>query len=323
MYSHTVLTALLVWPVVGAAVVLLVPERWAKHVALAASLAEFAISVPLWWTFQPAAGMQFVLDLPWIPFWGIRYTVGVDGISLFMVLLTTFLVPLSVLGSYTYIATRERGFYALARRDVRVAAQDRQRDQERREQHHEQRDAVHADRVADAPEGDPRQVQHELHPGSGLEGPPQWHRDRELGEARGQGHVLRPALGHEQYDRGADHGPDEERGEHRVRVHASAPLRPLRRSRRPRTAPRTHPPLPSATGSPPIPRRATRPPSRSRAVRPPPARPRPSTAPRATTTSPAGRRWRRTAHRRTTSSRAADPAPAPGARGGPGPASPV
>src|SRR6059058_827028 len=113
MYSQAVLTALLAWPVVAAAGVLLVPERWAKHVALSASLVEFAISVPLWWTFQPAAGMQFVLDLPWIPAWGIRYTVGVDGISLFMVLLTTFLVPLSVLGSYTYIATRERGFYAL------------------------------------------------------------------------------------------------------------------------------------------------------------------------------------------------------------------
>src|SRR5204862_6505778 len=48
-----------------------------------------------------------------IPSWGIRYTVGVDGISLFMVLLTTFLVPLSVLGSYAYITTRERGFYGL------------------------------------------------------------------------------------------------------------------------------------------------------------------------------------------------------------------
>ena len=113
MYSQAVLTALLGWPVVAAAGVLLVPERWAKHVALSASLVEFAISVPLWWTFQPAAGMQFVLDLPWIPAWGIRYTVGVDGISLFMVLLTTFLVPLSVLGSYAYITTRQRGFYAL------------------------------------------------------------------------------------------------------------------------------------------------------------------------------------------------------------------
>jgi NADH-quinone oxidoreductase subunit M len=113
MYSQAVLTALLAWPVVAAAAVLLVPERWAKHVALAASLVEFAISVPLWWTFRPAAGMQFVLDVPWVSFWGIRYTVGVDGISLFMVLLTTFLVPLSVLGSYSYITTRERGFYAL------------------------------------------------------------------------------------------------------------------------------------------------------------------------------------------------------------------
>src|SRR5437764_695543 len=57
--------------------------------------------------------MQCIVDVPWIPSWGIRYTVGVDGISLFMVLLTTFLVPLSVLGSYAYITTRERGFYAL------------------------------------------------------------------------------------------------------------------------------------------------------------------------------------------------------------------
>src|SRR5205823_4699552 len=45
--------------------------------------------------------------------WSIRYSVGVDGISLFMVLLTTLLVPLSVLGSYSYITTRERAYYAL------------------------------------------------------------------------------------------------------------------------------------------------------------------------------------------------------------------
>src|SRR6266496_4040270 len=113
MYRDWVLTALLAWPVLGALVVLLVPPRWAKHVALAASVVEFALSVPLWWTFAPEGGFQFLLDLPWIPAWGIRYAVGVDGISLFLVLLTTFLVPLSVLGSYSYITTRERGFYAL------------------------------------------------------------------------------------------------------------------------------------------------------------------------------------------------------------------
>src|SRR5881392_791916 len=113
MYRQWVLTALLAWPALAALVVMVAPARWAKHVALAASLVEFAISVPLWWTFAPAGGFQFILDASWIPSWGIRYTVGVDGISLFMVLLTTFLVPLSVLGSYAYITTRERGFYAL------------------------------------------------------------------------------------------------------------------------------------------------------------------------------------------------------------------
>src|SRR5437773_6474093 len=113
MYAQAVLTALIVWPALAAVVVLAAPERWAKHFALAASLLEFAISVPLWWVFQPAGGMQLQLDVPWIPSWGIHYTVGVDGISLFMILLTTFLVPLSILGSYNYITTRERWFYAL------------------------------------------------------------------------------------------------------------------------------------------------------------------------------------------------------------------
>jgi NADH-quinone oxidoreductase subunit M len=113
MYRQWVLTALIAWPLIAAAGVLLAPTRWAKHLAFVASLIEFGLSVPLWWMFAPEGGVQFMLDAPWIPNWGIHYTVGVDGISLFMVLLTTFLVPLSVLGSYSYITTRERGFYSL------------------------------------------------------------------------------------------------------------------------------------------------------------------------------------------------------------------
>src|SRR6266567_2634037 len=113
MYAHWILTALIAWPAAAALAVLIAPPRVAKHLALAASLAELALSVPLWWTFVPSGGMQFQLDAPWIPSWGIHYTVGVDGISLFMILLTTFLVPLSILGSYNYITTRERWFYAL------------------------------------------------------------------------------------------------------------------------------------------------------------------------------------------------------------------
>src|SRR2546421_1480162 len=113
MYDTWVLTILLAWPLVAAGVVLVAPERWAKHLALAATIVEFALSVPLWWRFVPANGMQFQQGFAWIPTWGIHYRVGVDGISLFMVLLTTFLTALSVLGSYQHITKRERGFYAL------------------------------------------------------------------------------------------------------------------------------------------------------------------------------------------------------------------
>jgi len=113
MYARWVLTALLVWPLIAAALILALPARHAKYVALVASLVEFALSIPLWWQFVPAGGMQFVTDAAWIAPWGIHYTVGVDGISLFMVLLTTFLMPLSVLGSWSYITKREPGFYAL------------------------------------------------------------------------------------------------------------------------------------------------------------------------------------------------------------------
>jgi NADH-quinone oxidoreductase subunit M len=112
MYDRAVLTVLLVWPLLAAAALWLAPERRAKHLAFVAALIEFAVSVPLWWRFVPAGGMQFEATRAWVPAWGIGYHVGVDGISLFMVLLTTFLVPLSVLGSWHYITTRERGFYA-------------------------------------------------------------------------------------------------------------------------------------------------------------------------------------------------------------------
>jgi len=113
MYARWVLTALLAWPLLAGLIVLVLPARLAKYVALAASLVEFVISVPLWWTFVPNGGMQFLFDRAWIPAWGIHFTVGLDGISLFLVLLTTFLMPLSILGSWTYITKREAGFYAL------------------------------------------------------------------------------------------------------------------------------------------------------------------------------------------------------------------
>ncbi len=114
-YDRWALAALLWIPVLGAAAVLLAPAAQAKRIALAATLVEFAVSLGLWWAYDPAgtAAVQLVAQHPWVPAWGIQYYVGVDGISLFMVLLTTFLMPLAVLGSWKGITRRERGYYAL------------------------------------------------------------------------------------------------------------------------------------------------------------------------------------------------------------------
>ncbi|MDD2804361.1 MAG: NADH-quinone oxidoreductase subunit M [Elusimicrobiales bacterium] len=84
-----------------------------KGYALAASLVIFALSLRLWAGFNPdLAAMQFALDMPWLPSFGISYSVGLDGISLLMVLLTTFLMPISVLASFSYIKEGQRAYYA-------------------------------------------------------------------------------------------------------------------------------------------------------------------------------------------------------------------
>jgi NADH-quinone oxidoreductase subunit M len=113
-YGQWVLNALLVLPLAGALAVLAAPAARAKHVALAVTMVEFLVSVGLWWTYDPGvSAMQFRFWAPWVPAYGISYHVALDGISLFMVLLTTFTMPLAVLGSFNYIKERERGFYAL------------------------------------------------------------------------------------------------------------------------------------------------------------------------------------------------------------------
>ena len=113
LYTQWALTLLLAWPLVAGGAILLVPATRAKYVALAASLIEVALALPMWWLFDPAAGTQFGADVPWIAGWGIRFTVGADGFSLVLVLLTVLLMPLSVLGSYRYITRHERAFYSL------------------------------------------------------------------------------------------------------------------------------------------------------------------------------------------------------------------
>ncbi|MFW6206638.1 MAG: complex I subunit 4 family protein, partial [Gemmatimonadota bacterium] len=113
-YGGWILHALLWLPLVGALLVFLGPEEGAKKTAFSWSVGIFVLSVGLWWAFDPGeGGFQLASSRSWIELWGVSYALGVDGISLFMVLLTTLITPIAVLGSFNYIAEREKAFYAL------------------------------------------------------------------------------------------------------------------------------------------------------------------------------------------------------------------
>jgi NADH-quinone oxidoreductase subunit M len=94
-------------PLVGAIVIGFGPARWARQLALAASLATWAVSLVLAASFQAGGPeFQFVQEYPWISLFGIEYKLGVDGLSLALVVLTTTLTWISILASFAPIQTR-------------------------------------------------------------------------------------------------------------------------------------------------------------------------------------------------------------------------
>src|SRR5262245_9449378 len=103
------LSAIVFLPLAGAVLVLLAGGRGdnpgrdgaVRLVALATSLVTFAATLYLWWAFDPGnADYQFVERHAWLPQFGISYHLGVDGISLFLLVLTGFLTPLALLSSW-------------------------------------------------------------------------------------------------------------------------------------------------------------------------------------------------------------------------------
>ena len=101
---HSILSLLILLPVAGAIVVALTPRQnvgLQKLVGLGLTTALFLLSLLLVRDFKPIAGMQFEVNHPWIPDYGIAYKLGIDGISLWLILLTTFLTPLCILASWS------------------------------------------------------------------------------------------------------------------------------------------------------------------------------------------------------------------------------
>jgi len=109
------LSVIIFLPLLGAVGVLLIKEERRSSIrawALGITLANFVLSLPLYFLFDKGeAGYQFLESSPWFRTMGIQYLLGVDGISLFLVLLTTFLAPLAVLAGWREVRTRVKGFY--------------------------------------------------------------------------------------------------------------------------------------------------------------------------------------------------------------------
>ena len=128
-YESWILPTLLAIPIAGALVILLhgaaskdegggelddASAMFPRRITLFTFLLEFVVSIGLWWVVLPGeAGFRAVVDLPWIRTWGIHFALGIDGISVMLVLLTTFIMPLVVLGGWTSVRTKLHAYHAL------------------------------------------------------------------------------------------------------------------------------------------------------------------------------------------------------------------
>ncbi len=111
--SYPILSTLIFLPLAGALLLFLFREEKAARIwTLLISLVTFILSLPLYFNFDLTTyKYQFAENTPWIPSFKINYTLGVDGISLLLVLLSTLLTPICVLASWKYIEKRVKEFH--------------------------------------------------------------------------------------------------------------------------------------------------------------------------------------------------------------------
>jgi len=110
------LFVVLLLPLAGFLVAMAAPRsspQTSRIWALASSLVTFAASLGLlFWFDRGAAGEQFTVDVPWITTPDIHFAIAVNGVSLWLIILSTFLTPICVLISWNSIARRVKEFYA-------------------------------------------------------------------------------------------------------------------------------------------------------------------------------------------------------------------
>ncbi|MFQ6003436.1 MAG: NuoM family protein, partial [Candidatus Zixiibacteriota bacterium] len=115
MWNSSILTIVTFFPLLGILVLLFVDKaklNAIKIIAFLISFVNFIISLYLYSNFSSdTSAMQFSVKKVWIESLGISYHMGIDGISLFLILLTTFLTPLAILSSWTTITEKVKGYY--------------------------------------------------------------------------------------------------------------------------------------------------------------------------------------------------------------------
>jgi len=110
---YPILTVTTFLPLVGAAAIIMLGDRLARWIALATTLIVVAASAPLYVQFdKTSSGLQFVETVLWIRSWNVAYGMGVDGISLPFIFLSTVISVLCVGASWTAVQVRVREFYA-------------------------------------------------------------------------------------------------------------------------------------------------------------------------------------------------------------------
>ena len=115
IFTEHLLSIMIAMPFLGIGIIACIQDQeWIRRVALGCTLGDAVLSLVLLREFDfSIQGMQFVERMAWMPTFNIQYAVGVDGISLLLVLLTTLLCPFCVLCSWKSITTRVRSFMAM------------------------------------------------------------------------------------------------------------------------------------------------------------------------------------------------------------------
>ena len=107
LYFENILSLILGLPLVGTVILLLIPssnKSLLRSIALNFSCLTFVLSLVLWVFFNKStAAFQYVEKFFWIPILNLNFPIGVDGISLFFILLTTLLIPICLLASWDSI----------------------------------------------------------------------------------------------------------------------------------------------------------------------------------------------------------------------------